>query len=161
MLQDIDQNYYRMIKETLEMEKENTRKNYEFKKNFKRTKYSSQDELLEEKRFEASFSGLFKQREDFGKNAQTRRTQHNSSSKASKFIISTPFKKMVSSLHSQSHQSLLKNGQSTVKTGTTQKLKNKSTMIVSRKLKKQKPNKFMKRAETAKLCSSKSKKKLS
>ncbi len=47
----IDQSYYRMIKETIEMEKENTMKNYEFKRSFKRNKYSSQDELLEEKRF--------------------------------------------------------------------------------------------------------------
>ena len=50
-----------MIKSTLEMEKDNTRKNYEFMKTFKRTKYSTQDELLEEKRFEASFSSLFSQ----------------------------------------------------------------------------------------------------
>lgn len=43
LLENIDQRYYKMIKDTLEMEKENTRKNYEFRKNFKRTKYSTQD----------------------------------------------------------------------------------------------------------------------
>lgn len=42
------------------MQKENNIKNCEFKKTFKRNKYSSQDEILEQKRFEASFSGLFK-----------------------------------------------------------------------------------------------------
>lgn len=50
------------------MEKENTKKNYEFQKSFKRNKYSSQDELLEEKRFEASFSNLFKQDPDDSNN---------------------------------------------------------------------------------------------
>lgn len=44
------------------MEKENTRKNYNFLKNFKRAKYASRDQLLEEKRFEASFSVLFANR---------------------------------------------------------------------------------------------------
>lgn len=48
------------------MEKENTMKNYQFQKSFKRNKYSSQDELLEEKRFEATFSNLFKQDPDDG-----------------------------------------------------------------------------------------------
>lgn len=43
LLEGIDLNYYKMIKSTLEMEKENTRKNYEFLKTFKRTKYSTQD----------------------------------------------------------------------------------------------------------------------
>jgi hypothetical protein len=41
------------------MEKENTRKNYQFQRTFKRTKYCSRDNILEEKRFEASFSVLF------------------------------------------------------------------------------------------------------
>lgn len=50
------------------MEKENTKKNYEFQKSFKRNKYSSQDELLEQKRFEASFSNLFKQDPDDSNN---------------------------------------------------------------------------------------------
>lgn len=40
-----------MIKETIEMERDNTKKNYQFQRSFKRNKYSSQDELLEEKRF--------------------------------------------------------------------------------------------------------------
>ncbi len=51
--------YYKMIKSTLKMEKENTTKNYLFLKNFKRTKYSSRDSLLEQKRYEVSFSMLF------------------------------------------------------------------------------------------------------
>lgn len=46
ILTKIDQSYYRMIKETIEMEKENTMKNYQFQRSFKRNKYSSQDELL-------------------------------------------------------------------------------------------------------------------
>jgi hypothetical protein len=41
------------------MEKENTRKNYLFLKNFKRAKYSSRDSLLEQKRYEVSFSMQF------------------------------------------------------------------------------------------------------
>ena len=61
LLEGIDLNYYKMIKSTLEMEKENTRRNYEFLRTFKRAKYSTQDQLLEHKRFEASFSGLFTQ----------------------------------------------------------------------------------------------------
>lgn len=59
LLEDIDSNYYKMIKSTLKMEKENTRKNYNFLKKFKRAKYASRDQILEEKRFEASFSVLF------------------------------------------------------------------------------------------------------
>ena len=47
-----------MIKSTIKMEKENTRKNYDFQRNWKRTKYASRDDILEEKRFEASFSVL-------------------------------------------------------------------------------------------------------
>jgi hypothetical protein len=48
-----------MIKSTIRMEKENTRKNYQFTRTFKRTKFSARDNLLEEKRFEASLSVLF------------------------------------------------------------------------------------------------------
>lgn len=33
------------------MEKDNTMKNYQFKQSFKRNKYSSQDDILEQKRF--------------------------------------------------------------------------------------------------------------
>lgn len=48
-----------MIKSTIKMEKENTRKNYQFLRTFKRAKYASRDNILEEKRFESSFSVLF------------------------------------------------------------------------------------------------------
>lgn len=58
LLDNIDKDYYKMIKSTIKMEKENTRKNYDFQRNFKRTKYASRDNILEEKRFEASFSVL-------------------------------------------------------------------------------------------------------
>lgn len=40
-----------MIKSTIKMEKENTRKNYQFLRTFKRAKYASRDNILEEKRF--------------------------------------------------------------------------------------------------------------
>lgn len=46
-LQNVDKDYFKMIKSTMKMEKENTRKNYEFQKTFNRTKYSSNDEVLE------------------------------------------------------------------------------------------------------------------
>lgn len=39
-------------------------KNYQFQRTFKRNKYSSQDSLLEQKRFQATFSSLFKQDPD-------------------------------------------------------------------------------------------------
>jgi len=58
LLEDVDINYYKMIKATMKMEKENTRKNYEFLRTWKRAKYASRDQILEEKRFEASFSVL-------------------------------------------------------------------------------------------------------
>jgi hypothetical protein len=59
LLEDIDIDYYKMIKSTIKMEKENTRKNYLFLRTFKRAKYASRDNILEEKRFESSFSVLF------------------------------------------------------------------------------------------------------
>ena len=46
-LENIDKDYYKMIKSTIKMEKENTRKNYDFQRNFKRTKYASRDNILE------------------------------------------------------------------------------------------------------------------
>lgn len=46
------------------MQKQNTMKNYQFQKTFKRNKYSCQDSLLEQKRFQATFSSLFKQEPD-------------------------------------------------------------------------------------------------
>jgi hypothetical protein len=55
------------------MEKENTRKNYLFLKNFKRAKYSSRDSLLEQKRYEVSFSMLFAAKKD--ENCQKRNFQ--------------------------------------------------------------------------------------
>lgn len=36
-----------MIKATMKMEKENTRKNYQFQRVFKRAKYASRDDILE------------------------------------------------------------------------------------------------------------------
>jgi hypothetical protein len=42
-LEDLDQDYYKILKSTLKMEKENTRKNYQFLRTFKRAKYSSRD----------------------------------------------------------------------------------------------------------------------
>ena len=47
LLENIDKDYYKMIKSTIKMEKENTRKNYDFLRNFKRTKYASRDNILE------------------------------------------------------------------------------------------------------------------
>jgi hypothetical protein len=43
LLEDVDINYYKMIKATMRMEKENTRKNYEFLRTWKRAKYASRD----------------------------------------------------------------------------------------------------------------------
>ena len=51
LLEGIDSDYYKMIKSTIKMEKENTRKNYQFLRTFKRAKYASRDNILEEKRF--------------------------------------------------------------------------------------------------------------
>jgi hypothetical protein len=51
LLENIDSDYYKMIKSTIKMEKENTRKNYQFLRTFKRAKYASRDNILEEKRF--------------------------------------------------------------------------------------------------------------
>ena len=45
-LEDLDKDYYKILKSTLKMEKENTRKNYQFLRTFKRAKYSSRDEIL-------------------------------------------------------------------------------------------------------------------
>ena len=43
LLADVDTNYYKMIKNTMKMEKENTRKNYQFLRTWKRAKYASRD----------------------------------------------------------------------------------------------------------------------
>jgi hypothetical protein len=47
LLEGIDTDYYKMIKSTIKMEKENTRKNYQFLRTFKRAKYASRDNILE------------------------------------------------------------------------------------------------------------------
>jgi hypothetical protein len=59
-LNNIDKDYSHMLKKTLKMEKDHTRKNYEFQRHFQRDKYVNRDAILKEKRFQASFSHLWK-----------------------------------------------------------------------------------------------------
>ncbi len=46
LLQNIDMDYYKMLKSNLKMENENTKKNYLFLQNIQRTKYSSRNSIL-------------------------------------------------------------------------------------------------------------------
>lgn len=59
-LNSIDKDYSHMLKNTLKMEKDHTRKNYEFQRNFQRDKYINRDAILKEKRFQSSFSHLWR-----------------------------------------------------------------------------------------------------
>jgi hypothetical protein len=47
VLEEVDADYYQLIKSTLRLEKDNTRRNYQFSQTFKRAKYSSNDCLQE------------------------------------------------------------------------------------------------------------------
>jgi hypothetical protein len=82
-----------MLKNTLKMEKDHTRKNYEFQRHFQRDKYVNRDAILKEKRFQASFSHLWR----------TNVNHSNMRRKQSKRVLDT------SSIYSSMHLSTFKN----------------------------------------------------
>ena len=88
-----------MLKETLSMEKEYTRSNYEFMRRFKRDKYVKRDNISNEKQFESTFSVLW-------------------SSKQANLTICHPRAKSVKSLHRNSSY-ITKSSQLTPKSGIT------------------------------------------
>jgi hypothetical protein len=62
MMEKIDQTYYNMIKQTIKMEKENTKRNFNFLKNYKTHKFIPDDGLFEERRFQSTFWSQFNNR---------------------------------------------------------------------------------------------------
>ena len=63
-LERIDQDYYKMLKKTLELEKAYTRDNHKFTRTFKRDKYVKRDNIYREKQFESTFSVLWSSKQN-------------------------------------------------------------------------------------------------
>ena len=76
-LNDIDKDYSHMLKKTLKMEKDHTRKNYEFQRHFQRDKYVNRDAIPKEKRFQSSFSHLWRS----NNTSHHRANNHNASAR--------------------------------------------------------------------------------